>query len=120
VLFRLGELVARVEGAAALARRAARAAEGTLDERADSRFTPEAMAAVSRVFSREAALEVATSGLRWAVGADSGPGDAAEVAGSLGLPAILAAQSGLLADMDRVADALYGRAPGSASAPSTR
>jgi alkylation response protein AidB-like acyl-CoA dehydrogenase len=120
VLFRLGELAARVEGAAALARRAARAAEGTLDERADSRFTPEAMAAVSRVFSREAALEVATSGLRWAVGADSGPGDAAEVAGSLGLPAILAAQSGLLADMDRVADALYGRAPGSASAPSTR
>jgi alkylation response protein AidB-like acyl-CoA dehydrogenase len=117
VLFRLGELVARAEGAAALARRAARAGEGTLDERADARFTPEALAALSRVFSREAALEVAMSGLRWAVGADPQAGDAAALAGSLGLPAIQAAQSGLLADMDLVADALYGRTPGSATAP---
>jgi alkylation response protein AidB-like acyl-CoA dehydrogenase len=115
VLFRLGELVAKAEGAAALARRAAGAAEGTLDDRADARFKPEALAAVSRVFSREAALEVATNGLRWAVGADPQGGDAVALADLLGLPAIHAAQSGLLADMDLVADALYGRGPGSAS-----
>ena len=111
VLFRVGELVARAEGAAALARRAARAAERSLDERADARFTPDALAAVSRVYSREAALDVATSGLRWVLGGDSQPGDAAAFAGALGLPAIHAAQSGLLADMDLVADALYERAP---------
>jgi hypothetical protein len=116
VLFRVGELVARAEGAAALARRAARAAEHTLDERADARFTPEALAAVSRVFNREAALEVATSGLRWVLGADPQAGDAAAFASTVGLPAIQAAQSGLIADMDLVADALYGRTPGSTSA----
>jgi alkylation response protein AidB-like acyl-CoA dehydrogenase len=116
VLFRVGELVARAEGAAALARRAARAAEHTLDERADARFTPEALAAVSRVFNREAALEVATSGLRWVLGADPQAGDTAAFASNLGLPAIQAAQSGLIADMDLVADALYGRTPGSTSA----
>jgi alkylation response protein AidB-like acyl-CoA dehydrogenase len=119
VLFRVGELVARAEGAAALVRRAARAAEGTLDERADARFTPEALAALSRAFSREAALDVATNGLRWALGADPQAGDAAAFAATLGLPAIQAAQSGLLADMDLVADALYERAPSSAPASSS-
>jgi alkylation response protein AidB-like acyl-CoA dehydrogenase len=116
VLLRLGELTARAEGAAALARRAARAAGGGLDERADSRFTPEALAAVSRVGSREAALEVAASGLRWVLGAESQVADADAFANALGLSAIQAAQSGLLADMDLVADALYGRVPGAASA----
>ncbi len=118
VLFRMGELVARAEGAAALARRAARAADGALDERADARFTPEGLAAVSRVFSREAALDVAMGGLRWILGGDPQAGDADAFARALGLPAIQAAQSGLLADMDLVADALYGRTPGSASASS--
>ncbi|HET9316359.1 MAG TPA: acyl-CoA dehydrogenase, partial [Vicinamibacteria bacterium] len=117
--FRLGELVARAEAAAALARRAARAHEGTLDERADGRFTAEALAAVSRVFSREAALDVATGGLRWALGADGEAADAAALADALGLPAIHAAQAGLLGDMDRVADALYGRAPCPARASSS-
>lgn len=119
VLFRVGELVARAEGAAALARRAARAAERSLDERADARFTPEALAAVSRVYSREAALDVATNGLRWVLGGESQTADAAACAGALGLPEIQAAQFGLLADMDLVADALYGRAPAVASPPST-
>jgi alkylation response protein AidB-like acyl-CoA dehydrogenase len=116
VLLRIGELVARAEGAAALARRAARAAEGALDERADTRFTPEALAALSRAFSRDAALEVAASGLRWVLGAEPQVADADAFANALGQPAIQAAQSGLLADMDLVADALYGRAPGAASA----
>jgi alkylation response protein AidB-like acyl-CoA dehydrogenase len=119
VLFRIGELVARAEGAAALARRAARAAEGTLDERSDARFPPEALAAVSRVFSREATLDVATGGLRWVLGAERQDGDAAALAAAFGLPAIQTAQSGLLADMDLVSDALYGRRPGSASASSS-
>ena len=91
----------------------------SLDERADARFTPEALAAVSRVFSREAALDVATNGLRWVLGGDPQAADAAAFAGALGLPAIQAAQFGLIADMDLVADALYGRAPASASPPSS-
>jgi alkylation response protein AidB-like acyl-CoA dehydrogenase len=119
VLFRVGELVARAEGAAALARRAARAAERTLDDRADARFAPEALAAVSRVFTREAALEVATSGMRWVLGSDPQAGDAAAFAGVVGLPAIVATQAGLLADMDLVADALYRRAPDSMSTSSS-
>ncbi len=115
VLLRIGELVARVEGAAALVRRAVRAADGALDERADARFRPEALAAVSRVCGREAALDVAASGLRWVVGAEEKGGEAAAFSNEMGMPAIQAAQSGLLADMDIVADALYGRTPGSAS-----
>jgi len=118
VLFRVGELIARAEGAAALARRAARSAEGTLDERTDTRFPPEALAPMSRVFAREAALDVATNGLRWGLGADPEGADAAGFAAALGLPAVQAAQSGLVADMDLVADALYGRAAERSSSPS--
>jgi alkylation response protein AidB-like acyl-CoA dehydrogenase len=118
VLFRLGELVARAEGAAALARRAARAAEGALDERADARFTPEALAAVSRAHGREAALDVATQALRWILGAETQAGEAASFPTEVGMPAIVAAQAGLLADMDRVADALYERTPGPPSTSS--
>ena len=112
LLLRIGELVARAEGAAALVRRAARAAENGLDARADRRFTPQAQAAVSRVHAREAALEVATSALRWALGADSQAGDATAFAAELGLGAVHAAQAGLIADMDAVADALYERTSG--------
>jgi alkylation response protein AidB-like acyl-CoA dehydrogenase len=115
VLFRLGELTARAEGAAALSRRAGRAAENALDERTDTRFGPEPLAAVSRIYGREAALDVAVNGLRWVLGAESQAGDAAALASELGLPAIQASQAGLLADMDLVADALYGRAPGPTS-----
>jgi hypothetical protein len=63
------------------------------------------------VFAREAASKVAFDGLRWVVGA----GAADSVAGptplesSLGLDAVCSAQVGLIADMDRVADAIYGR-----------
>jgi alkylation response protein AidB-like acyl-CoA dehydrogenase len=119
VLFRLGELTARAEGTAALARRAARAAEGALDERADTRFTPEALAAVSRISSREAALDLAAGGLRIVLGAETQPGEATAFSSEVGLSAIQAAQTGLLADMDRVADALYGRTSGSGSTSSS-
>jgi acyl-CoA dehydrogenase len=110
VLLRLGRLIAIAEGAAALARRAARAAEAALDPRSDGRFDAAALAAVSRVNAREAALEVGEESLRWVRGAE-GTGEAPPLDDALGLPRIHAAQAGLVADMDQVADALYGRRP---------
>ncbi len=107
VLFRLGEMIARAEGAAALARRAAAAADGSLEPKADRRFTPEGIAAVSRVNAREAALAVVTEGLKWLHGA-AAPG--APLADEPRLAQILRAQAGNIDDMDLVADALYGRA----------
>ncbi|MGD8320649.1 MAG: acyl-CoA dehydrogenase family protein [Gemmatimonadota bacterium] len=108
VLFRLGELIAWVEGAGALARRAAAILGGGLPDKADTRFNGEELAAVSRVFAREAAAKVAAEGMRWAVGADGVP--AAERPGfeaALGLAGLHGAQEGLIDDMDRVARALY-------------
>ena len=110
ILLRLGELIAYAECAGSLARRAARMAEGKLNEKASQRFDAPALAAVSRVFAREAALKVGTDGLRWVTGA-GGVLDAEMAAfeASLGLSAIYRAQAGLIADMDYVADVLYGR-----------
>jgi acyl-CoA dehydrogenase len=105
VLLRLGELISYAECAGALARRAAASAAGALPEKSDTRFDAAALAAVSRVFAREAALKVAEEGLRWVAGA----GSDADLAGALPLNRVRAAQGGLLADMDRVADALYRR-----------
>jgi len=105
VLLRLGELTAYAECAGALARRAAAAAVGALPDKADTRFTPAALAAVSRVFAREAALKVAEEGLRWVSGAGTG----ADLGATLPLDRVRFAQSGLLADMNLVADSLYGR-----------
>ena len=111
ILFRLGELIAYAESAATLARRAALKAEGRLNEKANDRFDAAALAAISRVFAREAALKVAQEGLRWVIGA-GGVSEAEMPAfeAALGLPAIQRAQAGLIADMDYVADVLYGRA----------
>jgi acyl-CoA dehydrogenase len=106
ILLRLGELVAYAECARALVHRAAASAAGTLPDKADNRFEPTALAAVSRVFAREAAHKVATDGLRWVTGASTGTD---HLAGVLPLDRVRAEQSGLLTDMDLVADALYGR-----------
>ncbi len=108
VLLRLGELISYGECAAALARRAKASAAGVLPEKSDTRFDAAALAAISRVFAREAALKVAEEGLRWVVGAGSG----ADLAAALPLDRVRAAQAGLLTDMDRVADALYRRGAG--------
>ncbi len=108
VLLRLGELIAKAEGAAALARRAARAEEDRLHPKADRRFDTDALAAVSRVCARSAALAVVEGGARLIFGGDDA-GDVAGIESALGLSAVHAAQAGLLKDMDRVADALYGR-----------
>jgi len=110
ILLRLGELIAYAECAGSLSRRAARSAEGRLNEKASTRFDVTALAALSRTFAREAALKVAEEGLRWVTGA-GGVSDAnmAAFEANLGLPAIHRAQEGLIADMDYVADVLYSR-----------
>ncbi|SPF53307.1 Acyl-CoA dehydrogenase domain protein (fragment) [Candidatus Sulfopaludibacter sp. SbA4] len=114
ILLRLGEWIAYAECAGSLARRAALMAEGKLNEKANQRFDAVALAALSRIFAREAALKVAEEGLRWIVGAGGvSDADMAAFETSLGMPAIHRAQAGLLADMDFAADVLYGRAAGS-------
>ena len=65
-----------------------------------------------RLVAREAALRVAQEGLRWIVGATPavGGGELAAFEAALNLSAIHRAQTGLISDMDFVADVLYGRA----------
>jgi len=110
ILFRLGELIAWCEAAGAVSRRAVAVAEGTLDARAPRRFDAAAMAALARVFAREAARKIADEGTAHLIGAGgAGEDGAEELSVLLGRPAILRAQAGQLADMDRVAGALYGR-----------
>jgi alkylation response protein AidB-like acyl-CoA dehydrogenase len=111
ILLRLGELIAYAECAGTLSRRAALLSEGKLSEKANRRFDPTALATLSRIFAREAALKVAEDGLRWVIGAGGvTDGEMTGFETSLGLPAIHCAQSGLIADLDFVADILYGRA----------
>jgi alkylation response protein AidB-like acyl-CoA dehydrogenase len=111
ILLRLGELIAYAESAGSLARRAALMADNKLNEKSNRRFDTATLSAISRIFAREAALKVAQDGLQWVVGA-GGVSDAELPAfeTSLGLPGIRRAQTGLISDMDFVADALYGRA----------
>ena len=110
ILLRLGEWITYAECAAALAERAARAAEGKLNEKADRRFDAAALAAISRVFAREAALKTAEEGSRWVVAAGGvPPTEIAAFESAAGLSAVRRAQAGLLADMDAVADILYQR-----------
>jgi alkylation response protein AidB-like acyl-CoA dehydrogenase len=111
ILLRIGEWIAYAECAASLAKRAVALADNKLNEKASRRFDATGLAAVSRVFAREAALKVATDGLRLLIGA-GGVGDselpAFEMA--LGMAAIHRAQANLISDMDFIADVLYGRA----------
>uniref|UniRef100_Q022P3 Acyl-CoA dehydrogenase domain protein n=1 Tax=Solibacter usitatus (strain Ellin6076) TaxID=234267 RepID=Q022P3_SOLUE len=115
ILLRMGEWIAYAESAGSLARRAALLEEGKLSEKASQRFDAVSLAAISRIFAREAALRVAQEGLRWIAGAGTdaaagGEGDLAALEASLNFAAIHRAQRGLIADMDFVADVLYGRA----------
>jgi alkylation response protein AidB-like acyl-CoA dehydrogenase len=110
ILLRLGELISYAECAGGLCRRAALMAEGKLNEKANQRFDATALAALARIFAREAALKVAEEGLRWVTGAGGASNSelpALETA--LGLPAIHRAQGGLISDMDYIGDVLYGR-----------
>jgi alkylation response protein AidB-like acyl-CoA dehydrogenase len=111
ILFRVGELIAYAEGAAALVRRAVRAELGDLSPKADHRFPAAALAALSRIYARDAAQRVALDGLRWVAGSDpEAAADAQGLVAAARITDICRAQAGLLTDMDQVADVLYGRA----------
>jgi len=111
ILLRLGELIAYAECAASLARRATLMTENNLNEKGNRRFDAAALAAMSRIFAREAALKVGEEGLHWVVGAGGVSGaDLPAFEKSLGLTAIHQAQVGLIGDMDFVGDVLYNRA----------
>jgi alkylation response protein AidB-like acyl-CoA dehydrogenase len=117
ILLRLGEWIAYVESAGCVARRAARLAEGKLNEKANRRFDATALAALSRVFARDAALKVAEEGMRWICGAGALSGsEIAVLETSLQLPAVHRIQAGLIFDMDFIADVLYARAAKPATA----
>ena len=112
VLFRLGELIAWAETASTFAKKAARQAAGAGHAKAPTRFDLEALRAMSRVFAREAALKVATDGIRLLRG--TAGLDAAQLAGveqNMRLAHIEQAQDGLLDDMDTAAAAIYATAP---------
>jgi alkylation response protein AidB-like acyl-CoA dehydrogenase len=97
VLFRLGELVAFVETAAIFAERVVDEPTTAIPLDVPTRQ------AMSRIHARDAALKVATDGLRWAIGVGQSDPNLAD---SLNLPGIYQAQAGLIADMDVVAEAL--------------
>jgi alkylation response protein AidB-like acyl-CoA dehydrogenase len=102
VLFRLGELIAYGETAAIFAERVVDhpTAAIVLDVP-----TQQAMA---RIHAREAALKIANDGLRWCIGA--GQTDP-NLAATLQLATIFAAQGGLIKDMDFVAGRLNAAFP---------
>jgi alkylation response protein AidB-like acyl-CoA dehydrogenase len=110
VLFRIGELASYVEGAAAFARHAVRAEINELNPKTPKRFDAATIAAMARVFAREAAQRVAVDGMRWVVGAESaGDADVQSLEASAQLSNVYAAQAGLIEDMNKVGDALYER-----------
>ncbi len=102
VLFRLGELVAFAETAAVFAERVSASPTTAIALDVTTRQ------ALARCFAREAAFKVATDGLRWLNGA--GQTDP-HLADALGLPAIYAAQTGALEEMDLVACRLTAAFP---------
>jgi alkylation response protein AidB-like acyl-CoA dehydrogenase len=111
ILLRLGELIAYAECAGSFSRRAALMAENRLSEKANRRFDATGLAALSRVFAREAALKVAENGMRWVIAAGGlSEGEIPAFETRIGLPAIHKAQAGLISDLDFIADVLYGRA----------
>ena len=77
-----------------------------LVDKADRRFEPAELAAVARVYAREAAFRVAHEGHRLVTAADQ-DGDPEVLAAAMGMTAIDRAQAGLIEDMDAVRDALY-------------
>jgi alkylation response protein AidB-like acyl-CoA dehydrogenase len=110
IQFRIGELIAWAETAASMANKAARAANGSLHPKADTRFDANAMAALSRIFARDAAMKVGQDGLKWILGADNlSPIETREFENRLNLTEIYQTQNGQLDDMNYVSDVLYER-----------
>ncbi len=112
VLFRLGELIMYAECAEVFAQRAAAALDGNRHEKSLDRFDGDALAAMSRVFGREAAQKVGQEGVRWVAGSvNADSADVGPLLATIPHDAIRTAQAGLIADMDLVADVLYARSP---------
>lgn len=110
ILFRLGEMITWVECAQTLSERAARAQDGAAHDKSPARFDGTALATMARVFAREAAQKVGVDGVRWVAGSvNAGSADVGPLLATIPHDAIRSAQAGLLDDMDRVADVLYGR-----------
>jgi hypothetical protein len=87
-----------------------RAKTGDLPEKTDERFDAAGLAPMSRVFARTAALKVGQEGTQWVLGAaDPGSIDSSTFEKAVGLEGIRQAQDGLIEDMDRIADVIYGR-----------
>ncbi len=108
LLFRLGELIAYVECAGSLCRRASRAADGTLSPKADQRLDQKSLATASRVFARDAARRVAQEGTAHVLtAAEPGSVDAVALSAAVGLDRVLAAQTGAIADMDMLSQSVY-------------
>jgi acyl-CoA dehydrogenase len=102
ILFRLGELIAWAETAAIFSERVVSKPSVAVP------FSPETQRTMARVHAREAAMKVATDGLRWCISA--GQSDP-NLANSLNLPAIYNAQNGQIADMNLVAEQLIAAYP---------
>jgi alkylation response protein AidB-like acyl-CoA dehydrogenase len=103
LLFRLGELIAWAETAAVFAERSVTAPSQVLS------LPAEALQAMARVHAREAHFKAAMEGARWAAAADSQPGPVDAGA----LAAAAQSQTGLLADLDSVTEALTRTFPAS-------
>jgi acyl-CoA dehydrogenase len=108
ILFRLGELIAHAEGSASLARRAARADRKDLSPKAHMRFTAQNLAAFSRVSARDSAMKIVNEGIRW-IGGLLSQSEAMNLEKKSFVPQIYRAQTGIIQDMDYIADVLYGR-----------
>ena len=108
ILFKLGELIAHAEGTAGLVKKAARAKDGTLSPKSHGRFNAETLAAMARIAARDAAAKVVGESARW-IGSLVPETVVAELEKKSLIPQIHRAQTGLLEDMDYVADVLYER-----------
>lgn len=104
VIFKLGELIALAEGAAAFCRAAAKPeySDGVV-------FDREAWQALARINARRAAAELACEGLRLVAGVSEG--EAAALAARLDFARIAALQKGASADMDLAAAKLVKTFP---------
>ena len=110
VLFRIGEWIAYAECALTLAKRAALFADGKQHEKANDRFDATALAAISRIFAREAAIKVAQEGVKIIAGAGGVTDEEMPLfEAALSTTAIHRTQKGLIEDLDYVADVLYNR-----------
>ena len=97
VLFRLGELIAAAETAAIFSEFVTSHPTTAIALDVPTRQ------AMARIHARDAALKVATEGLRWSIGAGQNDPNLAQ---SFNLPGIYQAQAGLIEDMDFVAQKL--------------